>query len=166
MQLGVPIIVLLFGIHCCMGMNVLLHLGRKRSTRVLTNTHSFIDEVCAPDNILSRITGVHALIRYTLDPTVIESVSSYTDTSYNRIVYYNVEKGSHTHIVPWIQLVDKTYHMKGHNHVLVNNTFKKVPARDIECVEFRYFGFIGDPNVVTVRILYDIEVWWFQDKIV
>ena len=39
-----------------------------------------------------------------------------------------------------------------------------MPARDIECVEFRYFGFIGDPNVVTVRILYDIEVWWFQDK--
>lgn len=139
----------------------LLHLSRKRSTRKLSNKHSFLEQVCAPDDILGRITGVHAMIRYTLDPLALDTVEQYLDINRMKTVYTFGKKDS-PHIAIWIDLIDSNYKKVGGHRIVTNGTFTKLVANNIDCVEYRYFGYIGDPDVVAVYAMYDVEVWWFQ----
>jgi len=138
----------------------LLHFDGISQHKKLTAKHTFLTQICIPDNV-GFVTTIVYKFTYTLSPS--------TDVSWKAVYSPKIGKSElvrterHIAVATWIDVLDGTFKKLGVARVQ-NRTHNSVRARGAECVEFRYFGSLPAHN--NVQLLFDVEIWWmgYQTK--
>lgn len=137
----------------CSNEDQVLDLSRIRSQKRLSGLHSFLDQACAPDEILGRIRTINVKLTYNVSPKSMEVRKTYYDTASGLRVSYTGTH--HIKLATWVDF------MNGRTHEIDNSTTISLEASGVECIELRYFGWVGEENIHKVYADYLIEVWWF-----
>ena len=133
------------------------------SNRRLTMKHTFLDQLCLPDEYLD-VPIEYLLLRVTsvLTPSHLPIKREYLDTASEIRVSYTESSMLQIHL--WLQIYDPQDN-RMHNYYVLNNatTMTKVIPRgkSAECVDIRYMcSYLGDESSTRVEAAYTIEIYW------